>query len=134
MLTLLDDGVERPLEVRVDGDRVWVPAGDVERALGWVVKAEGLCRGETCVVVRDRAALLRDGDVELGTLASALDRPLALDVAEGAAALGGSAAERGAALASLDAPAFTLPDLDGRPHALADHRGRKALLLAWAGW
>lgn len=27
--------------------------------------------------------------------------------------------------------AFVLPDLDGRPHALADHRGARALVLAW---
>ena len=36
------------------------------------------------------------------------------------------------ALASLIAPDFTLPDLDGRPHTLSAHRGKKVFLVAWA--
>lgn len=31
------------------------------------------------------------------------------------------------------APDFTLPDLAGLPHRLADHRGRKLLLLFYRG-
>lgn len=37
-------------------------------------------------------------------------------------------------LASLEAPDFTLPDLDGRPHSLSDYRGQKILLAAYASW
>ena len=48
--------------------------------------------------------------------------------------LGGSARERAQALASQHAPEFTLPDLDGRPHALGQYRGKKILLVAWASW
>jgi peroxiredoxin len=29
---------------------------------------------------------------------------------------------------------FTLPDLEGRPHALADYRGKKVFLVFWASW
>ena len=32
------------------------------------------------------------------------------------------------------APAFTLPDLDGKPHSLSDYRGKKVLLVAYASW
>jgi len=32
------------------------------------------------------------------------------------------------------APAFTLPDLDGRPVSLADLRGKVVLLFYWATW
>ena len=32
------------------------------------------------------------------------------------------------------APAFTLPDLDGRPVQLADLRGKVVLLFYWATW
>jgi cytochrome oxidase Cu insertion factor (SCO1/SenC/PrrC family) len=32
------------------------------------------------------------------------------------------------------APAFTLPDLDGRSVALADLRGKVALIFFWATW
>lgn len=41
---------------------------------------------------------------------------------------------RRAALASLQAPDFELPDLDGKMHRLSDYRGKKVLLAAWASW
>jgi hypothetical protein len=61
-------------------------------------------------------------------------RPVALDEAEHVAYLGVSAEERGRRLASLEAPDFTLPDLDGRLHSLADHRGAKVFLVAYGSW
>ena len=48
--------------------------------------------------------------------------------------LGNAASDRAAALASLEAPDFTLPDLDGRLHSLSEHRGKKVLLIAYASW
>ena len=44
------------------------------------------------------------------------------------------ARDRARALQSLQAPDFTLPDLDGRMHTLSEHRGRKVLLVTWASW
>jgi peroxiredoxin len=37
-------------------------------------------------------------------------------------------------LQSLQAPDFTLPDLEGKWHALSEYRGRKVLLVSWASW
>ena len=37
-------------------------------------------------------------------------------------------------LSSLQAPDFTLPDLQGKPHRLSDFRGKKILLVTWASW
>lgn len=48
--------------------------------------------------------------------------------------LGTGAAQRAAALATLQAPDFSLPDLDGRVQRLSDHRGRKVFLVSWASW
>ena len=48
--------------------------------------------------------------------------------------LGEAAGERAAALRSLEAPDFTLPDPSGRMHALSEQRGRKVLLASWASW
>lgn len=62
------------------------------------------------------------------------DRPLAVDRDERVACLGVAAAARGAALTSLEAPDFALPDLTGRLHTLSEQRGRKVLLVAWASW
>lgn len=61
-------------------------------------------------------------------------RPVATDPDERVAYVGVGAAERARALASLEAPDFTLPDLDGRPHSLSEQRGKKVLLVAYASW
>jgi peroxiredoxin len=45
-----------------------------------------------------------------------------------------SARVRAERLLSLEAPDFTLPDLDGRPHTLSSHRGKKVFLVAYASW
>jgi hypothetical protein len=132
--TLLDDGrlVQTRAAVRSDGVRLAPEA--VRAALGWELGPQGLCQGETCIPVRPEQGLSRPDGIDLVALAGALDRPLALDLDEHVAALGASAAERGARLRSLEAPDFTLPDVDGHLHNLGDQRGRKVLLLAWASW
>jgi len=37
-------------------------------------------------------------------------------------------------LSSLQAPDFTLPDLQGKQHSLSDFHGKKILLVTWASW
>jgi len=131
---LIEGGSFHALAARVEGGRVWVAPDAVARATGWQLKPEGLCRESVCVPVRDRAALVGESGIDLAAFATALGRPLALDLAEGAAALGTAAADRSAALTSLEAPDFSLPDLAGRRHTLSEHRGKKALLIAYASW
>jgi hypothetical protein len=75
-----------------------------------------------------------DVDTDLADLAGHLGRPLAVDPDEGVALLGVSARARRERLLSLDAPDFTLPDLDGRSHGPAEHRGKKVFLVAYASW
>ncbi len=132
--TIIDDG--RSLEVQADvrDARVTLAADELERALGWTLKPEGLCRGEVCVPVRDRAALLDGEDIDLAAFASVLGRPLALDPQERAAALGTATTDQAARMATLAAPDFTLPELAGKLHSLSDHLGQKVLLIAYASW
>jgi hypothetical protein len=133
-VTLIDES--RPVEVEgtVGGDAIHLTPEGLARALGWEVKPRGLCRGDACVPVRDVAALVRTDGIDVVALARLLDRPLAIEAAEGIAVLGASAGHRAARLASLEAPDFTLPDLDGGLHSLHAQRGRKTLLVAWASW
>ncbi len=129
---LINDG--RPLAVAasVVGSQVWLPADAVKAALGWELKPEGLCRDDVCVPLTP--AIASPDAIALSGLAAALRRPLALGLDERAAYLGAAAPDRAAALASLEAPDFALPDLAGRVHTLSEHRGKKVLLVAYASW
>lgn len=133
-LTVIDDGRPTELPARFTADAVRLQPADVATGLGWELKPEGLCQGSLCVPVRNAADLANTDGIDLAALARVLARPLALDVDERAAYLGASASDRGAQLATLQAPEFTLPDLAGRPHSLSEYRGRKVLLVAYASW
>jgi hypothetical protein len=111
-----------------------VPADDVARATGWALKPEGLCRDDACVPVRDPDALVIDGAIDVRVLAAVLGRPVAVEPDAGLAVLGEAPAMVGTQLASLEAPPFALPDLDGRTVSLEDFADRKRLLIAWASW
>jgi hypothetical protein len=132
--TIIDDG--RPLDVRacIDGGRVRLASDALRNALGIEIKPQGLCRGAVCVPIRDTAVLVTEDGIDLATCADLLGCPLALDVEARAGYLGVPAPDRGRDLASLDAPDFTLPDLNGHPHSLSDYRGKKVLLIAHASW
>lgn len=132
--TLIDGERPVPVLARVAAGRVLVEPGSLREALGWEIHDGLLCNDAMCIRVGDEAALVHDGGIDLDTLARTLDRPLALDVEERAACLGGSPRERGEALASQLAPDFRLPDRVGRPRALSEHRGKKVLLIVWASW
>ena len=132
--TIVEDGRPNEVDARIAAGRVLLSPSDLERALGWALGSEGLCRDEVCMPLSPSSAVVQDDNVDLGALADLLDRPLALDIDAGAAALGDSARERTAAMRGCLAPDFTLPDLSGRTHSLGDYRGRKALLIAWASW
>ena len=133
-LTLIDDGRPLAVEAVVDGDSISLSPDALQHGLGWELKPQGLCRGDACFPVRDRAALVRAHGIELGAFARVLDRPFAADAEAGIAVLGASAGDRSKQLASMEAPDFTLPDLEGRLHSLRDQRGKKTLLIAWASW
>ena len=133
-LTLIDGARTLELRARVADGRVRLEPADVKDVLGWEVHDGLLCNDMMCVPVADEAALTADGGIDLDGFARALDRALAMDVEEGVAFLGASARERAQALGSQQAPDFTLPDLAGRPHSLAEQRGKKILLVAWASW
>lgn len=102
--------------------------------IGWTLKPEGLCRDERCVIVPDRAALGSAEQVDLRVVAELLDRPAAVDDETSLVAIGAERGHRRAALNDLQAPDFTLPDLDGTFHSLADHRSKKRLLVAFSSW
>ncbi|NND73927.1 MAG: hypothetical protein HKN44_02870 [Ilumatobacter sp.] len=78
---------------------------------------------------------IRSGDqLDVMAIADLLDRPAAADEKSGLVAIGAPRDRRRAALRDLRAPDFVLPDLDGMPVALSDHRSKKRLLVAFSSW
>jgi hypothetical protein len=132
--TIIDGDRAVGVEARVSGGRVLLDPVGLREALGWEIHDDLLCNDAMCIPLTDASALVRDGGIDLAGFSAVLDRAVAVDVGESAAFLGGSARERAQALASQQAPDFTLPDLAGRTHSLAEHRGKKILLVAWASW
>ena len=132
--TIIDGERAAAIPARRAGDRVLLEAAAVKDALGWEVHDGLLCNDTMCIPLDDEGAVVRDGAIDLAGLAAAMDRAVAVDLDERAVFLGGSARERAQALASQSAPDFSLPDLAGRIHSLAEHRGKKVLLVAWASW
>src|SRR5262249_26089818 len=106
--TILDDGRATAVAAQAGGGRVLLSPGALAASLGWERKPQGLCRGDVCIPQRAVAPALANGDVDLAALAGVLDRPVAIDAAEGAAYVGASAGDRQSQLASLRAPDFTL--------------------------
>ena len=102
--------------------------------LGWELKPEGLCQDDRCLLVPDRSAIEADGKLDAVAIAGLLDRPVVFDEASGVVAIGAPRELRQHALDDLQAPDFILPDLDGTPHALSDHRSKKKLLVAFSSW
>jgi hypothetical protein len=120
----------------MEGDGLWLDATQIERATGWSWKPEGLCREEVCMPVPAAAEgeLVRDGRLNLAALWRRSGQPVLRDSDSSTWVLGTGAIQRSAALASLNAPEFELPDLEGRPHRLSSYRGRKVFLVTWASW
>jgi hypothetical protein len=137
MVTILTESGEHAVPgAEASGEVLWCPARDAEAATGWEAKPEVLCKGPMCVPLpagREQD-FVGGGRINLAALWRHLGQPLAHSDRGHIWVLAESARNRGAALASLEAPDFALPDVAGRRHRLSDYRGKKVLLVTWASW
>ena len=129
MTTILTPTGDFDVKVR---DGLWMRAADAERVTGWTLKPEGMCRAELCVPMP--ASAVRDREVDVEAFWTKLGGPVVASEERDVWALGAPAEERNAALEGLQAPDFTLPDIDGTPRSLSQLRGRKVFLATWASW
>ena len=135
MVTVLTETTKVEVSA-AEGDGVWLNKDAVESATGWSLKPEGFCKGNVCVPVpAGRETTFTKGDrVNVGAFWSHMNKPVASSDTGDVWFLGEGADSRNEALLSLEAPDFTLPDLDGNTHSLADFRGKRVLLATWASW
>ena len=119
---------------------VWITTSDLTRATRFVIKPQGVCRDELCFPLpkaRKAEFITKRGPVtwfNLSEFARLIKQPFAFDQRNAVWYFGARTAEQNGYLASLEAPNFTLPDLNGKMHSLTDFRGKKVLLVTWASW
>lgn len=139
--SVIYDGI--PTEVTASSESskdLWITMKDLRRATRFVVKPQGVCRDELCFPLpakRKAEFISKRGAVtwfNLTAFAALVKQPVARDEKNGVWYFGKRDDERGAYLASLEAPNFTLPDINNKMHSLSDYRGKKVLLVTWASW
>jgi hypothetical protein len=119
---------------------LWLTTGDLNRATGFVIKPQGVCRNELCFPLpkaRKAEFISKKGAVtwfNLSEFARLIGQPFAVDQKNGVWYFGARRTDQNKYLSSLEAPNFTLPDLNGKLHSLSDFRGKKVLLVTWASW
>jgi hypothetical protein len=126
------------------GGDLWVTLADLKLATGFAPKPQGVCRDELCFPIpkgRRSAFLSTTGAgkqsttwFNLSEFARLLRQPAAHDSETSVWYFGPRPDEQNGFVSSLVAPDFKLPDMNGKPHALSDFRGKKVLLLTWASW
>jgi hypothetical protein len=133
----------RPTDVSASPESskdLWITMDDLKRATRFVVKPQGVCRDELCFPLpakRKAEFISKKGKTtwfNLSAFAGLVKQPVARDEKNGTWYFGKREDERGTYLASLEAPNFSLPDMNGKMHSLADYRGKKVLLITWASW
>ena len=140
--TIIYDGkvTEIPSTPASNSADLWVTLADLKRATGFENKPKGVCRDELCFPLpkaRKAAFLNKEGKstwFNLTEFARLVRQPVAFDVEAATWFFGPRADEQNGYVATLKAPNFTLPDMNGKLHSLADYRGKKVLLLTWASW
>ena len=130
MTTILTPTAEHKVAAR---DGLWMSAADAEKVTGWTLKPEGMCRAELCVPLP--AAAVKGKDVDVAAFWTKLGGPGGRQ--RGRARSGRWARRPTSATPrskGLQAPDFTLPDVDGMPRTLSQLRGKKVFLATWASW
>jgi hypothetical protein len=129
-----------PAPSALSADMLWVTLPDLKRATGFAPKPQGVCRDELCFPIprgRRSAFLSKQGATtwfNLSEFARLLRQPEAHEPEASVWYFGPRPEEQNGFIGSLVAPDFKLPDMNGKPHSLADFRGKKVLLLTWASW
>jgi hypothetical protein len=113
---------------------LWLPLDSLGSTIGWEVKPEGVCAGEACVPVPPGATWQDGTHFNVSAFARHIGMAEASDEVRGIAAYEAPRRRDAGRPAPVEAPDFTLPDLDGELHSLSDYRGQKVLLLAWASF
>lgn len=141
-ITVVYDDVATSLNAAgEDPNQLWITFADLARATRFEVKPQGVCRDEICIPLpktRKQEFLRKNSGksqdwFNLTAFAQLTHQPVAHDAAASVWYFG-LRSDQQQRLASLQAPDFTLPDINGKPHSLSEFRGKKVFLITWASW
>ena len=119
---------------------LWLTTSDLMRATRFVIKPQGVCRDQLCFPLpksRKNEFVNKQGSTtwfNLSEFARLIKQPFVTDLKNGVWYFGALPEGQNSYIASLEAPDFTLPDLNGKQHSLREFRGKKVLLVTWASW
>jgi len=122
-----------------EADQLWITTSDLTRATGFEMKPQGVCRKELCFPLpkaRKQEFLRKSAGkswFNLLAFAQLVHQPVAHDEVLAVWYFGLRGDQR-QTLSSLEAPDFSLPDMDGKLHSLSEFRGKKVFLVTWASW
>ena len=134
-----DDRATDVAAAREEADQLWITTADLKRATRFEVKPQGVCRDELCFPLpkaRQQEFLHKERGgawFNMTAFAVLVRQPVAHDAGLATWYFGLRADQR-QFLSSLQAPDFTLPDVNGKTHSLSDFRGKKVFLVTWASW
>ena len=137
---LFNDRVVEIEETLADPNDLWVAPEDLTRITGFVLKPEGACLDEICILVdqsKDNAMMVtRQGRpwFNVTELARKLGQAYVGDHETNLWSFGEIPATRTAFLDGAIAPDFALKDRQGKTVHLSDFRGKKVLIVTWASW
>jgi len=138
---IIYDGTVTEVSVGAQGSKdLWITLTDLTKATKFEVKPEGVCTDKLCFPLPEARKKEFVAEISGGTrfnlseFARLLKQPVAHDAKHGVWYFGPRPEVQNGSLATLAAPKFTLPDIGGKMHSLADYRGKKVLLITWASW
>jgi hypothetical protein len=137
---LYNDTVVNIEETLSDPNDLWVSPDDLTRINGFVLKPEGACLDEICIVAREDVdgglVVNRDGKqwFNVTELARKLQQAFVHDAETGVWSFGAIPVTRASFLDSALAPDFELVDREGNTIRLSDYRGKKVMIITWASW
>src|SRR5947209_12866188 len=138
--TIVYDDVATELSgANEEASQLWITTADLTRATHFELKPQGVCQEKLCFPIPKarKQEFLRNNAgkswFNLTAFAQLVRQPVAHDAALSTWYFGLRADQR-QTLSSLEAPDFTLPDINGKMHSLSDFRGKKVFLVTWASW
>ena len=105
-----------------------IPSVDLEQRTGWMLKPQGLCKGDRCVPLPDGSGDSLDAHL----LSERLGMPLIHDEGSNLWCLGPESDV--SPFVAARAPELTLPDNTGKLFSLSSLLGLRVLIVAWASW